>query len=142
MSTNANATKRRFKKVVPLLQTVLTTRHLRSNPYQNSVLRPSHAKKEIEAFELSKENCKAVMTQHIAKAVNEEAYIKFLDRSEDLKQHRMDRANQEQNKSALCLYGFSECFTGTVFDLEEAFRGLRDARRNIDKITTTIQAHG
>jgi len=106
------------------------------------MLRPSHAKKEIEAFELSKKNCKAVMTQHIATAVNEEAYIKFLDRSEDLKQHRMDRTNQEQNKSALWLYGFSECFTGTVFDLEEAFRGLRDARRNIDKITTTIQAHG
>jgi len=114
--------------------------HLRSNPYQNSTIRPFYTSKEIEAFELSEKSCEAVINQQLVEGVDVEAYLRLLDCFEDFQQVRNSSVDQARNKVVLRQYS-SERFTGTVFALERAFRGLRDARRKMDKIVTAIQAH-
>lgn len=140
MSTNANISKRRFKKAMPLLRTVLTLEHLGSNPYQNSPIRPAQSSKELEAFELAEKSCEAVINHKLVDGVDVEAYLKLLDCFEDLQQVMKSSADQVQHKVVLRQYS-SGRFKGTVFAWEEAFQGHRDARRKMDKIVTTIQAH-
>ena len=140
MSSNANVGKRRFKKSPHLLKIVLTLEHLGSNPYQNSTIRPAHASKEIEAFELSEKSCTAVINQQIVDGVDVEAYLKLLACFEEFQQVMKFCVDPAKHKVVLRQYS-SGRFVGTVFALEEAFRGHRDARRKMDTIVTAIQVH-